>query len=68
MIIEIAFIVTVAVLIMVFVRITSIVLPGADVTLPYIIPGTGIGPDTGIILYPSMMFQIWFWAERLGVF
>jgi len=66
--IEIAFIFTAAMLVMVLVRILSIMLPGSNVTLPIIIPFTNINPGNALIFYPSMLFQIWFWTEKLGVF
>lgn len=67
MIIEILFIFTAAMLIMASVKMLGAVF-GNGVTLPNIIPFTDVTPTRHFIMYPSTMFQVWFWAERLGVF
>ena len=66
MIIEIAFIFTAAMLVMALFRIIPLAW-GRGVQLPYLIPYSGLTPTHFLIMYPSLMFQIWFWAERLGV-
>ena len=67
MIIEIAFIVTTAILIMAAIKMGGAML-GNGVTMPSIIPIIDIGPTNQIIMYPATLFQVWFWVERLGVF
>jgi len=40
---------------------------GNDMSLPHLIPGV-MSPGHFLIWYPSAMFQVWFWADNLGVF
>jgi hypothetical protein len=68
MIIEIAFIFTAVVLIHATFKMIGAVL-GNGITLAYLIPILGKPtPTTWYIVYPATAFQVWFWAERLGVF
>jgi len=65
--IEIAFIFTTVVILTGSVQLLALIL-GNSITLPMIIPILGWGPTHFLIWYPSAMFQVWFWAEKLGVF
>jgi len=67
MIIEIAFIFTACAIITGFFKMFGAMI-GNGVTLPAIIPFTEITPTHYIIMYPSVMFQVWFWSNKLGVF
>ena len=67
MIIEIAFIFTAMIVIVVAIRFAGQIL-GNGIDLALIIPFTNVTPARNFIIYPSIMFQVWFWAERLGVF
>ena len=41
---------------------------GNSMSLPAIVPGFNVlAPDHNYVFYPSLMFQIWFWVDRLGV-
>jgi len=40
---------------------------GISIDLPPVIISI-LTPDHYIIFYPSLMFQIWFWTNKLGVF
>ena len=65
--IEIAFIFTAAVCLTASVKFIGLML-GNGITLPMIIPILEWGPTHYLIWYPSLMFQIWFWINYLGVF
>jgi len=66
--IETVFVLSAVMVITAFFKLTGLVF-GNSMLLPPVIPfGKGTGPTHYLIFYPSMAFQIWFWAERLGVF
>ena len=67
MIIEIAFVVTAAVLIMAAIKMGGAML-GNGVSMPAVIPFTNVGPTRHFIMHPATLFQVWFWADRSGVF
>lgn len=67
MIIEIAFVLTATIVISTFIKMGGAML-GNGINLAIIIPFTEITPARHFLMYPSIMFQIWFWAEHLGVF
>jgi hypothetical protein len=67
MIIEIAFIFTTAMIILAALKIVP-AMWGSDITLPHLIPWTRLTPTHYLIMYPSVIFQVWFWVNRLGVF
>lgn len=64
--IDFAFIFTATMLIIALFKIIPLMW-GRSVSLPMLVPFTGLTPTHFLVLYPSVMFQIWFWAERLGV-
>ena len=67
MIIESIFIFTAMVVIVVAIRFAGQIL-GNGINLAIVIPFTTLTPARNFICYPSIMFQIWFWAQHLGVF
>ena len=68
MIIEIAFIFTAVMLIHAAFKLVGLVF-GNSMSLAYLIPILGEPtPTTWYIIYPATAFQVWFWAEKLGVF
>ena len=67
MIIEIAFVFTAMIVIVVAIRFAGQIL-GNGLSLARVIPFTEITPARNFVCYPSIMFQVWFWAQHLGVF
>ncbi len=67
MIIEILFVFTAAMLVVALFKMIP-AMWGTDITLPYIIPYTQLAPTHYLIMYPSTIFQVWFWATQLGLF
>lgn len=67
MIIEITFILTAAILIMAAIKMGGAML-GNGVNMPAVIPFTDVGPTRHFLMYPSTLFQVWFWANYLEVF
>lgn len=64
--IEALFIFTAVMVITATIKFIGLIL-GNDMQLPYIIPGV-CSPGNFAIWYPSALFQVWFWADKLGVF
>jgi len=64
--IEALFIFTAVMVITATIKYMGLIL-GNDMTLPYLIPGV-CSPGHFLIWYPSAMFQVWFWTDKLGVF
>jgi len=60
------FVFTAAMLILGSVKLTGAIL-GNGVTMPPIIPGVDMGPTHFVIMHPSLLFQVWFWTDNLGV-
>jgi len=69
--IEALFIFTAAMSILAAFKLTGYIF-GNGVSLPALFPGVPLlqylTPTHFIILYPSVMFQVWFWTNKLGVF
>jgi len=62
---NVLFILTAGILILASLKLFGLLL-GKSINLPPI-PFTSYAPDCNLTLYPSMFFQVWFWAERLGL-
>ena len=65
--IEVAFVFTAAMLLLALTKIIPAMF-GKSVNLPHLIPFTSLTPTHYLILYPSAIFQVWFWTERLALF
>lgn len=66
MIIETAFVFTAGVVLSTSAKIIGAMI-GNDVNIPSLIPMTPLAPSYWAVWYPSLFFQVWFWADKLAV-
>lgn len=69
--IEVVFIFTATILIAASIKMAGAIL-GNGVTLPAVVPFLPVlnemSPTHFIYMYPSIAFQVWFWANHAGLF
>ena len=60
------FVFTAAMLVLSSIKMVGAIL-GNGITMPSILPLVDIGPASSIVMYPSVLFQVWFWTDKLGL-
>ena len=65
--IEIAFVFTSVIVITGIFKMVGLIF-GNSMQLPFLIPFTTVTPSHFLAWYPALGFQVWFWADKLGLF
>ena len=63
---EIFFVFTASMLILASIKILSVMVCNV-VELPTMIPGILFTPANAFVLYPSLIFQVYFWTDKLQI-
>lgn len=63
--IELFFVLSTSILIMSSIKVIGLMVR-VDINLPSIITAN-VSPENGIFLYPSILFQVWYWTNALSI-